>query len=182
MVSTEHRNFIAPSDKFVFRHDSRNYHIPVSMPDPIRKRFGYGQLCPLRPACSQNRAVSYNTGSDFPHPFQFLFFFFFFFFFFFLSFVFFFSFFFFFFSSLFSSKKAWIVLCKTDPDPIWVAWSGSGQTQSGSKPVCTNHRAQFLTERNRPATSFPLSDSVPFFQRRPGQYCAKPARTWFSSG
>ena len=41
------------------------------MPDPIRKRFGYGQLWPLRPACSQNRAGSYNyAGSDFPHPFQ----------------------------------------------------------------------------------------------------------------
>ena len=28
------------------------------MPDPIRKRFGYGQLWPLRPACSHNRAES----------------------------------------------------------------------------------------------------------------------------
>ena len=31
------------------------------------------------------------------------------------------------FSSLFS-KKARIILCKTDPDPIWMAWSGFGQT------------------------------------------------------
>ena len=30
---------------------------PVNMPDPIRKRFGYGGQ--LRPACSQNRAGSY---------------------------------------------------------------------------------------------------------------------------
>ena len=30
----------------------------VNMPDPIRKRFGYGQLWPLRPACSQNRPAS----------------------------------------------------------------------------------------------------------------------------
>ena len=82
----------------------------------------------------------------------------------------------------FSSKKAWIILCKTYPDPIWMAWSGFGQTQPGSKPVCKNHRAQFLTERNRSATSFPLSDSVPFFHRRPGQYCAKPARIRFGSG
>ena len=29
------------------------------MPDPTRKRFGYGQLWPLRPACSQNQAGSY---------------------------------------------------------------------------------------------------------------------------
>ena len=41
------------------------------MPDPIRKRFGHRQLGPLRPACSQNRAGSYNYAeSDFPHPFQ----------------------------------------------------------------------------------------------------------------
>ena len=33
--------------------------IPVNMPDPIRKRFGYGQLWPPRPARSQKRARSY---------------------------------------------------------------------------------------------------------------------------
>ena len=38
------------------------------MPDPIRKRFGYGQLWPLRPACCWGRIV--HAGSDFPHPFQ----------------------------------------------------------------------------------------------------------------
>ena len=31
------------------------------------------------------------------------------------------------FSSVFV-KKAWIMLYKTDPDPIWMAWSGFGQT------------------------------------------------------
>ena len=31
----------------------------------------------------------------------------------------------------------------------------------------TNHRARFLAGRNRPATSFPLSDPVAFFHRRP---------------
>ena len=30
------------------------------------------------------------------------------------------------FSSVFP-KKAWIILCKTDPDLIWMAWSGFGQ-------------------------------------------------------
>ena len=30
------------------------------------------------------------------------------------------------FSSIFP-KKAWIILCKTDPDPIWTAWPGFGQ-------------------------------------------------------
>ena len=39
------------------------YIYPVNMPDPIRKRFGYGQLWPLRPACSQNQAGSYMSGS-----------------------------------------------------------------------------------------------------------------------
>ena len=53
---------------------------------------------------------------------------------------------------------------------------------SGSKPMCRNHRARFLSGRKRPATNFPLSDSVPFFHRRPGKYCAKPARIRFSSG
>ena len=42
------------------------------MPDPIRNRFGYGQLWPLRPACRQNRSRSYNyAGSDIPHPIRF---------------------------------------------------------------------------------------------------------------
>ena len=36
------------------------------MPDLIRKRFGYGQLWPLRP--ESGRMVY--AGSDFPHPFQ----------------------------------------------------------------------------------------------------------------
>ena len=39
-----------------------------------------------------------------------------------------------------------------------------------------------LAERNQPATTFPLSDSVAFFHRRPGSYCAKPARILFGSG
>ena len=68
---------------------------PVNMPDPIRKRFGYGQLRPLRPACSQNRA-----GLFVPVPTSRIRF-----------------------GSVFS-KKAWIILRKTDPDPISMVWSG----------------------------------------------------------
>ena len=58
------------------------------------------------------------------------------------------------FSSVF--PKAWIILRKTDPDPMWMAWSGFDQThlvwkqagvQESSGPV--------LAGRNRPATSFP---------------------------
>ena len=72
------------------------------MPDPIRKRFGYGQLWPLRPACSQTR-----TGSHMPDPTSRVR----------IS------------GSIFQ-KKAWIMLRKTDPDPIWMVWSGFGQTCS----------------------------------------------------
>ena len=36
------------------------------MPDPILKRFGYGQLWPLRP---ESARIVY-AGSHFPHPFQ----------------------------------------------------------------------------------------------------------------
>ena len=65
------------------------------------------------------------------------------------------------FSSVFS-KKAWIILCKTDPDLIF-GWPGQGLAKriwSESKPVSRNHLARFLAGRKRTATSFPLSDSV----------------------
>ena len=73
---------------------------PVNMPDPIRKRFGYGQLWPIRPVMANTASVQHESGrivyavSDYPHPIQFRFF----------------------------PKKAWTILCKTDPDPIWMAW------------------------------------------------------------
>ena len=69
--------------------------------------------------------------------------------------------------SSFFPKKAWIILCKTDSDPIWMEWSGFDQRHL----VC-----------EWPTTSFPLSDLVLFFRRRPGKYCAKPARIQFNSG
>ena len=61
-------------------------------------------------------------------------------------------------------------LCKTGLDPIWMAWSGFGQThlvrkhtsvQESLGPVCGNW----------PATSFPLSNSVTFFHGWPGSQC-----------
>ena len=73
---------------------------PVNMLDPIRKRFGYSQLWPLRPACSLNRAGSYMPDPTSRTRF----------------------------SSVFP-KKALIILCKTNPDPIWMAWPWFGQTQ-----------------------------------------------------
>ena len=72
---------------------------PVNMPDPIRKCFGYSQLWLSRPMCSQNQARLYMPyQTSCTH-----------------------------FSSIFP-KKAWIVLCKTDLDLIWMVWSGSGET------------------------------------------------------
>ena len=164
----------------------------------------YGQLWPLRPACSQNRAGSYM-----PDPTSCIRF-----------------------GSVFS-KKARIILRKTHPDLIWMAWSGSGQTdlvwkqagvQESSGPVSGRTQparyqlptfrlgsvlpqtsriilcktspdpiefwlivsglgqtdpvrkqagvqescGPLLAGRKRPATSFPLLDSVPFFHRPPG--------------
>ena len=46
---------------------------PVNMPDPIRKRFGYGQLWPLRPVKGQLSGRILYAGSDFPHPMRFRF-------------------------------------------------------------------------------------------------------------
>ena len=57
------------------------------------------------------------------------------------------------------------------PTRIRSGWPGQGlatRIWSGSKPVCRNHLAQFLAGRDRSAATFPLLDSVPFFQKRPG--------------
>ena len=67
---------------------------PVNMPDPIQKCLGYGQLWPFRPVCSQNRAGSYMSDPTF--------------------------------RIIFGSvlpEKARIILNKTGPDPMWMAWS-----------------------------------------------------------
>ena len=96
------------------------------MQDPIRKRFGYGQLLPLRPACSRNRA--------FPHLIR---------------------------SRSYEEDPDHI--CKTGPDPISMAWSGFGQTHLVRKQAGVQESSgPILVERDRPATSFPLSDKVAF--------------------
>ena len=71
---------------------------PVNMLDPIPKCLGYGQLWPLQPACSQNWAGSYM-----PDPTSCIQI-----------------------GSVFP-KKAQITICRTNPFPIWMAWSGFGQ-------------------------------------------------------
>ena len=80
------------------RPNIRSEH-PINIPDPIRKRFGYGQLWPLWPTCSQTRAGKYMP--DLTSRIQF--------------------------GSIFP-KKARIILYKADPGPMWIAWSGFAQT------------------------------------------------------
>ena len=48
----------------------------------------------------------------------------------------------------------------------WLCQVWAKCIRSGSKPVSRNHRASFLAGRNRPGTSFPLSDSVAFVHRQ----------------
>ena len=60
-------------------------------------------------------------------------------------------------------KEAWIILCKTSLVPIWMAWSGFGQKHLVWKQASVQESLSLvLAERNRPATSFPLLDSVAF--------------------
>ena len=122
------------------------------MPDLIQKHFSYGQLWPLWPECSQNWARSYISHPTFLIQFG---------------------------SGL--PKKARIILCKDSLDPIWMAWSGFGQKHLVRKQAGLQESPDLvLAERNRPATSFPVSDSVAF--RWPGSSSAKPAWIWFGSG
>ena len=104
------------------RADSKRKRDPINMPDPIRKRrFGYGQLWPLRPASSR-------------------------------------------FSSVFPNK-AWIILRKTDPDPIWMVWSGFGQTHLVWKQAGVQESSGPDSGRTQPAryqfSTFRLSSVLP---------------------
>ena len=118
----------------------------VNMPDPIRKRFGYGQLWPLRPACSQNR-----TGSYMPDPTSRILF------------------------SSVSPKKAWVILCKTDLDPIWMAWPGFGSTHLVWKQAGVQESSGRVSGRTQPAR-------YQFLTFRRGSVLPKISRIIFSSG
>ena len=59
-------------------------------------------------------------------------------------------------------KKALIILCQTNLDPIWMAWSGFGQMHLVWKQTSVQS-GQALAEHNQPTTTFPLSDSEAFF-------------------
>ena len=49
------------------------------------------------------------------------------------------------------SKKARIILCKTDPDPIWTAWSGFGQTHLVWKQASLQESSGSVSGRTQPA-------------------------------
>ena len=80
-------------------------------------------------------------------------------------------------------KKDQVLLCKTGPDLIWMAWSGFGQTHLVQKQVGVHESLGLvLAECKQHTASFPLSDFVALFHRQPGSYCAKPAWIRFGSG
>ena len=59
-----------------------------------------------------------------------------------------------------------IILCKTGPDLIWMAWSGSGQKDVVQKQASVQESlGPDLTKRNQPTTSFPFSELVAFSHR-----------------
>jgi len=128
------------------RHDRTDLYIgmkiitnltyPVNMPDPIRKRFGYGQLWPLRPVMAITASVQPESGRIvyMPDPTSHIRF-----------------------SSVFT-KKAWITLCKTDPDLIWVAWSGSGQTHLVWKRAGVQESSGLVSGRTQPSRGQFCSD------------------------
>ena len=99
---------------------------PVSLPDLIRKHFGYGQLWSLWPACSQNQArlcrpdptSPIRFGSGFP-------------------------------------KKAWTILCKTDPDLIWTAWFCPNASSPEASRCARTIRPSFWQNATSP---LPVSD------------------------
>ena len=88
----------------------------------IRKRFGYSQLWPLQPACSQNQAGSYMPDPTSRIHFR-----------------------------SFLSKKAWITMGKTHPDPIWMAWSGFVQTHLVQKQAGVQESSGPVSGRTQPA-------------------------------
>ena len=78
------------------------------------------------------------------------------------------------FSSVFS-KKAGIILRETDPDPIWMAWSGFGQTHLVRKQAGVQESSGPVSGRTQPAryqfqTRFHSSRDVPdnTVQNQPG--------------
>ena len=147
------------------------------MPDPIRKRFGYGQLWPLRPACSQNRPGPYMPDPTFRIRF----------------------------SSVFP-KKAWIILCETDLGGLVRVWPNTSGLeasrcagiiapcfwQDANGPLPVSHRQTRLRSstdvpgnivQNQHGSDLVLADCVRFWPNGSGPEASQCARiTGPSSG
>ena len=111
---------------------------PVNTPDLIQKHFGYSQLWSLQSVCRQVQTRSYMPDLTSCVCFGFV-----------------------------LRKKAYIILCKTSPDLIWMAWSGFGQTHLVRKQAGLQESSDLVrADCNWPATSLPHLDMVAFFHRR----------------
>ena len=75
-------------------------------------------------------------------------------------------------SILFFQRRPRLYCVKLAQIKCWLNGSGPQKQASVQESL-----GPVLAECNRPATSFPLSDSVTFFHKQPGLYCAKPAQT-----
>ena len=68
-------------------------------------------------------------------------------------------------------KKAWIIVCKTDPDPIWMAWSGFGQMRLVLKRAGMQESSGLVSGRMQPAwyqfLTFRLSSVLPQTTQNP---------------
>ena len=128
--------------------------LPVNMLDPILKCFGYGQVTAAS-VLPELGWIKY-AGSNFPDPIHFH-----------------------------SSKKG--------PDHIVQNWPGSsldGLVRFWPNTSCLEAHwciriIRPSSHRTQPACNqffLPLSDSVGFFHRQPGSYCAKPVEIQFGSG
>ena len=112
-------------------------------------------------------------------------------------------------SSVSFPKKAWIMLCKTHPDLVWMAWSGLGQThlvwkQAGGQESLAQLRAEstdllpvshFQTHfcsftdvpdnivQNQPGSDFLLANSIRFWPNESSLEASWCARIiWPASG
>ena len=83
------------------------------------------------------------------------------------------------FSSVFP-KKAWIILCKTDLDPIRMAWSAFCQTHLVWKQAGVQESSGPDSSNTQQFPTFRLSSVLPQTSRI--IYCTTPAQIRFSSG
>ena len=131
------------------------------MPDPVRKRFGYGQLWPLRPVMAITASVQPESGrivyagSDFPHPFPFYF-----------------------------SKEGMDHIAQNRPGSDLDGWWGFGQIHLVWNQAGVQESSDPVSGRTQSASyqfsTFWLSSVHPQTTRI--ILCAKPARIRFSSG